>query len=209
MKNLLLGLLFILYSYAETSAQFTKGTHFVGATIEGSGNFSSSKFTEDTKFNERRNDLSLSLQWGIFTRDHFVAGVGIDGRTIPLRQVSHPDGNTHKILSTNYGIAPFVRWYKPVFNRLAFFVQPSLGAHWNRQSSIVGVEDKSFSASLMVKPGVSYRLGQRFALEADLNIFGMGLTYTTSDSQNSFRFASHMTSSLQSLFGLRGAFYLN
>ncbi|WP_345026703.1 hypothetical protein [Ravibacter arvi] len=210
MKSIYLCLFFWACTFLTAEAQIEKGTHFLGATVQGSGYFTKLSSPGHPNARVQQQILSLALQWGMFAKENFMFGVGLSGSLVPYRSWSDASGGSDfKQRISRYGVAPFVRWYKPVFNKLSLFVQPSIGVDWSKTTYSRSATEKSFATRLMVSPGISYRVGKRFAVEADLNIFSLGLSYNKTDTGSSFAFSSHMSSSLPSVFGLRGAFYLN
>lgn len=201
----------------EANGQIEKGTRFWGGTIEGSGSFYSSKSEQLTQ-KTQSNKVALKAQWGIFAKPNFMLGVGAQLGLQPVssksERISGPSENINR--EYLYSLAPFVRWYKPLTGKISLFVEPALSVgliHYrHRFSDSVSEGDSKadrFQSALTVVPGISYRLGKRFALETDLNILRLGVNYTSGSSYREFRFASSVSSGITSYFGLRGAFYLN
>ncbi len=209
--------LFLALCSYETSGQIAKGTLFWGGTIEGSGRFFSSKSDQQTQTNQS-NKVALKAQWGLFLKPDFMLGVGVQAGLQPVSSESRRNNSvTHSInREYHYSLAPFVRWYKPVSGKVSLFIEPALAvgfAHHKQQFRDNTSEGRSkadrFQSALTVVPGISYRLGKRFALETDLNILSLGVNYTSGDNYREFRFASSVSSGITSYFGLRGAFYLD
>lgn len=201
----------------EASAQIEKGTQFWGGTVSGSGSFSSSE-NENGAGSSSKNDLELRLQGGVFTKSNFMVGVGAQGSFYPETMETNAMNSLSRRTNTTsiYSLVPFVRWYKPLNERFSLFLEPSLSAgfRFSRNTSSGGFGEsrstgEEFRSSLNVVPGISYRLGKRFALEADVNILRLGLDFNSGKDYSSFRFASSVSSGINSYFGLRGAFYLN
>lgn len=218
MKTLLIcsSFLFALTAF-EAKAQIEKGTQFWGGTINASGNTQNTKHAEEVSSKSNQHRIGLGVQWGTFVKSNFMVGVGINGHLNPSRSV--PGAYETKNISYSYGVAPFVRWYKPVIPRLSIFAEPSLNvlfSTYQRKSYTANVlsgksSSNEFSTGLRIKPGISYRVGERFALESDLNIFSLGLNYSggSSSDNRTISFASSFSSGITNLFSLRAAFYLN
>lgn len=217
--KILLACSFVLLvlSGVEVKAQIEKGTQLWGGTISASGNTQTTEHAEDVSSKSNQHRIGLGVQWGTFVKSNFMVGVGVDGYLNPLNNVS----GTYELKnnSYSYGLTPFVRWYKPVIPRLSIFVEPSVNVlfstqQWRSYTANVPSEKSSssgFSTGIRVRPGISYRIGERFALESDLNIFSLGLNYSGGGSSGSqaISFVSSFSSGITSLFSLRAAFYLN
>ncbi len=210
-------LLCVVLTGYEASGQIEKGTRFWGGTIEGSGSFSSSK-SEGTTLKVQSNNIVLKVQWGMFAKPDFMFGIGAQADLLPASSQSESNDGFAKNISSQYrySLVPFVRWYKPLTERISLFVEPALAVglvHFpHRYIGIAGESgsnNNGFNTSLTVVPGISYRLGERFALETDLNILRLGVDYSSGDSFREFRFASSVSNGITSYFGLRAAFYLN
>lgn len=211
-----LCLLFIAIASYEANGQIEKGTRFWGGTIEGSGSFSSLKGEQQTR-KAQSNEVALKAQWGMFAKQNFMFGVGAQLKLYPYSIESTGNNSyTQNRLEQTYSLVPFVRWYKPLTEKISFFVEPALAAgmtSYRTKNIQVSFENRSedhrFRSSLTVVPGISYRLGKRFALEADLNVLSLGVNYVSGEGYREFRFASSVSSQISSYFGVRGAFYLN
>ena len=209
-------LLFIAITCYEANGQIEKGTRFWGGTIEGSGRFSSLKGEQLTR-KIQSNKVAVKAQWGMFTKQNFMFGIGAQLALMPYSMESTGNNRyAESHLEQTYSLVPFVRWYKPLTERISFFVEPALAAGITnyRTKSTAGTSETlikldRFRSSLTVVPGISYRLGKRFALEADLNILSLGVNYVSGDGYREFRLASSVSSEISSYFGVRGAFYLN
>lgn len=211
------SLLFLALCGYETTGQGAKGTQFWGGTIEGSGNFYASKAGGSTQ-KTQSNKVLLKAQWGLFTKPNFMFGVGAQLGLQPYASKSG-ESNAHveNISRQNsYTLVPFVRWYKPLTGKILLFVEPALAAglvHYRHSFttnfSEGGSKADRFQSALTVVPGISYRLGKRFALETDLNVMRLGVEYASGSGYREFRFDSAVSSGITSYFGLRGAFYLD
>lgn len=207
--------------HLETKGQIEKGTQFWGGTIHSAGTFANEKKSELATDKSNEVLLGLKLQWGKFMRQDFMFGVEINGE-FDLRRTRF-DAMTQKYNYGTYGISPFLRWYKMVLPRFYVFAQPYITAKITRLAGSTDLESgdgsgtttnntsHEFGAGLGVVPGISYRVGERFALESDINLFGLDLTYRNigSSGSSSLRLGSYLSSRLNSLFTLRAAFYLN
>ncbi len=210
-------LLLAALSGYEASGQIAKGTRFWGGTVEGSGSFFSSKSEQMTQ-KSQSNKVALKAQWGLFAKPDFMLGLGVQLGLQPFVSKSgESDAYVENInRQYSYSLAPFVRWYKPLTGKISLFVEPALAVglvHYRHRFTTNISEGSSkadrFQSALTVVPGISYRLGKRFALETDLNILRLGVEYASGDDYREFRFASSVSSGITSYFGLRGAFYLD
>lgn len=218
MKKLLYSCLAIfLVLSLKAQDPIEKGTQFWGGTIGASGNFSTAKYAETgDNWKGSAHSISLKIQWGTFVKPNLMLGVGAQGLFQPNTNQSEQSGSKYSNQAYHYSFSPFVRWYKPVTDRFCLFAEPALSVGWINQrikSTSVGQtlisKESTFNTGLNVVPGLSYRLGKRFALEADLNIFQLGLNYSGSGSYKGLSFSSSLSSEINSYFSLRGAFYLH
>lgn len=218
MKQLLVfAIMICLMTAFEARGQISKGTTFAGWSLEALGrNFQRERdFADDYK--STNHTVKLGIQWGKFTRDNFLLGVGLIGAGFWNRD--NYENNTVKLNDYQYGIQPFLRWYKPVFSKLYVYAEPSLtlgiytSKEINETQNGVRATTKSnnYAGSIGIAPGISYRIGEKFALEAAINLFTLKVDYLGGDDlEGSLLVVNASASSrFNSLFSVRGAFYLN
>ena len=204
-------LLLALCQPRQAYAQFEKGTGYWGGTISSEGNANSIRPEGDggTTNKVGTHSISVKLQGGTFVRDNFMVGVGLAGSW--RSAYGKTSGGNVAPSSTSaewltYEIVPYARWYRVLHKDFSAFLEASVGVGEERQ---IKPSYKTFVASMNIVPGVSYRLGRRFALEADINVLQLGLNYKQNKSARDVYFNTSWSSSLSSYFSLRGAFYLN
>lgn len=212
-KILLLGVLGSLYLPIAAKAQLQKDTKYVGATLHFNGS-NTRHNSEDLNGSSKSNSLALfpSFQYGKIVHDNVMFGVGIGGDIsfYTLTSNSFPV-DKWKLSDQKFSLSPFVRHYKPLSPKWAVFIQTALDlSYLHYRSSNAGVTDKEngWGAGVRVNPGVSYWISPRFALESDINLLSLGLSYQKFMGSDRVNFNSVATSNLNSYFSVRASWYL-
>ena len=218
-KNLLLGILGYLCLSVPVKAQLQKGTKYVAATISSTGNGQHYKDRKDNS-SGKINQISVnpSFQFGKFISDNKMIGVGAGANLNFIKQKStttfHSD--TYKNNYAAYTLSPYIRHYKPLNTKWAIFLNSSVNLSylhskrdiWDYDIWLRDVKRDGYSAGITINPGISYWISPRFALESDINLLSLGVTYQDFDKVKSFTFRSVATSNLTSYFSVRASWYL-
>ncbi|MEM8509195.1 MAG: outer membrane beta-barrel protein [Bacteroidota bacterium] len=137
------------------------------------------------------NSFSFNPLVGYALSNNFVVGLGLGySRGVNEDANTDVDGVTTEFESetTTYSIFPYARKFFSVSPNFAFFLQGEA-----RYNTISNESDRTFGDTVTnsssegdswffgIRPGVTYFVSKRFALEANLGTLG----YTTSDTENS------------------------
>jgi hypothetical protein len=217
--NLLIGVLGILWLVLPAKAQLQKGTKYVAATISSTGNGQHHKDRKNN-YSEKVNQISVnpSFQVGKFINDNKMIGVGAGANLNFIKQkyISPYGTDTHKNNYATYTLSPYIRHYKPLNTKWAIFLNSSVNLSYLHSNSDIwdydywmrSVKRDGYAGGITVNPGISYWISPRFALESDINVLSLGVTYQDFNNVKNFTFRSVATSNLTSYFSVRASWYL-
>ena len=190
-------------------AQVVKGTKYWGAGVSLSG--SNSHVTQDnTDYEYKGGQISFapSLQFGNFYKTNRLFGVELSTTYTGFSYKSQ-DGDKEKQNSTRVGLSPFLRQYKTLGTKWFLFLQEAVPLGYTFHKNDFNTNDKNgFDAGITIKPGVSFKVSDRFLIESDINLLSLGLIYSDQPGGKSFSFQSSISSGIQSTFGIRAAWFL-
>ena len=136
MKKIILAVLPLLFCSLNVFAQLEKGTFLLGG---GLGYSSTSSQTEDDVSGTREitnSVFSISPDVGYFFKPKWVLGLSIpissSDRMTTLTSSSVSETQENSALTTNFGVAPFVRKYISVSEVFSFFLQARVGYYQSR-----------------------------------------------------------------------------
>jgi Outer membrane protein beta-barrel domain len=130
----------------------------------------------------------ISPRIGYFVAENFVVGLeGTYGSTKQVGITYRPTGSVEQTTKNSYfGIGPFMRYYKPLSAKTAFFVHLSAG--FGGDKTKVEVKDTTSSTSLpetknsrinvSLVPGFTYFPSEHWGLEIMTNAFMVGYSRT-------------------------------
>ncbi|TDE18504.1 hypothetical protein [Dyadobacter psychrotolerans] len=195
-------------------AQVQKGTKYLAATISFDGyNFRPSGYAVQQTVSSQFT-ISPFLQAGKFFKDNRMAGIGL-GSSNYIFSVSNNDGQNiskNRQSRNAYTLAPYVRHYKPLNTKWAVFLNTSAEisflslrykANGSRES------DNGYGVGVKVVPGISFWVTPRFALESDINLLSLGVSYSDIVDVKSINFNSAVTTNLNSYFSVRASWYIH
>lgn len=167
MKKLLLvaALFFIVGgAFAQHKGKMYIGTSLMlpSQTITGvpypEGSFTTG-FNSSRIGDERITTFGVAPEFGVFVSDHVVLGI-----VAGYNHVNVKDGNT----SNAYGVNPYMRYYFWVGDRLGLFLQPGV----SYISSKISGQNTNNVFYAGIKPGIDYKLSERFDLVAHFGNLG-------------------------------------
>jgi outer membrane immunogenic protein len=190
-----ISLLFLLLSF-RSSAQVTKGQIVVGGTISYSNQKNS---TKDTVFRNTNKEqfYNFSPQVGYAVKNNLVIGLNMgysNSKSSYEHYLSNNLSNQNKIYNKSFSIGPFVRLYKPLNEKLLIFAD--VRSYW-MVNKVKQMNDfdyypdnnnnnyKSHGIYLYARPGITYFLTKKFALELLAPGIGGGKTILKKDSPTS------------------------
>jgi hypothetical protein len=153
--------------------------------LGGNLNFGTSNqdFSSETNQNINKNTLfRIQPRFGYFVVNNVEIGIALDythvnQNSLQQRQPVTESENT----TTTFGIIPYIRGYKSINKNLLLFVQGEIGystiqsEFQNNSRNISTGSGNEFRIG--IKPGITYFISKRMALEASLG----GLTYNNSN----------------------------
>jgi len=172
-KFTLLSIAIFLFA-SITKAQITRGSTFIG----GSLNFSSDKNepSATTDVETTNSSWAVRPQIGKAIRENKIAGIFLNFGGAINKQARFPS-DLAQTKNEFYGGGIFFRNYFPIANRFYLFGDASLGVvsvknenlFDNGTTRFVAYNSKSIQSSLYVSPGVSFAASKKVHLEAALN----------------------------------------
>lgn len=213
MKKLsLLFLAGMLFLVGSARAQLQKGTMHWGAAIAADGSLSHSKVLPNVDYKANAHNLSPSIQTGWMFKDNKMFGLRL-GSTLTFGKTT--SGLADQLEYTNtlgsLTLSPFVRHYKMINSKLAIFLQTGAEGtyYWSKSKSPDDSNhDSGFGAGLYLLPGITYFVSPRFAIESDLSLLSLGVSYSDFANWKNFNFNAGIRSSIDSYFGIRASWYL-
>ena len=213
-KYLLITLLAVLGLPGPVQAQLQKGTKYLGGTISFNGTDYRPKSDAVRQSTSSQFTINPFLHAGKFIKDNRMVGVGL-GSSNYIFWVSEDNGQTitkSRQSRNSYTIAPYIRHYKTLSPKWAVFLNTSAEASFlsiryryenNKESN------NGYAVGVKVVPGISYWITPRFALESDINLLSLGVSYSDIIDVKSINFNSAATTSLNSYFSVRASWYIN
>jgi hypothetical protein len=158
-----------------------RGTRLLGGSFAfgGNTNRSTSGFQTNSGFN-----VNLQPQMGWFVRDNVAVGLGL-GIGFSQNRFTNSFFNTPEYTqrTLSLGLRPFVRNYAMLGPRVGVFLETGLNVGFLRQANeslaATGARQewsgRTFFLQAGLRPGATYFLGRRFAVEATTGFVGFNL----------------------------------
>ncbi|EDP97148.1 outer membrane beta-barrel protein [Kordia algicida OT-1] len=182
---------------------FAKGSQFINLNL--SVNTSTSDFEGTTQTQEAKNfGFNINPSYSYAISDNFFLGLGL-GYGHNKRENEINGAADNEATTNSFQIFPYVRYYKGIGKKLAFFVQGE--TRYTNSKNEVNNQDARETNTLFfgVRPGFVFMLNKNLGLETSIGALG----YTTSNTDdlannseidtNSFNFSLN---SSNLLFGL-------
>lgn len=199
MKKLMYSLVFIFLSSSLWAQYTAQGNFMMGSTIGFSA--ANSKVTQDAgngdeeTINPTSTQFNISPSIGYFLLDDFVLGIGLDYTS---NRVDRGDGDNN--LDSDLLFGPFARYYLPITEDMAFFLESNFGFGNSTDNLEIGGEVQKISTNIFavgVGPGFTIFSSSAVGIEAlvqynyarsnfDTNIGGQKRNTTTVTNQFDF-----------------------
>lgn len=156
---------------------FKKGT----SLINGGLFFNSTKIETTTTLeqDDTRFGIGINASYAYAINDNLFLGLGL-GYTRNKRENDVPGSPVQETISNTFRVFPYIRYYKGIGKRLAFFVQGeaqfSTGKTENNGEDFI--ETDSFFVG--VRPGLTFMISKCLALETTIGALG----YTSNNLEN-------------------------
>lgn len=209
-KKLILSSLVCALFHVHANAQVEKGTGYFGATMSLTGR--NAKSPDYGNFKSNQFGINPSIQFGKFIKTNRMIGIGLGTSNNFSSSSSDPGNEKIKFSQNEYYISPYLRQYKTIGSKWAVFLTTfaKVSLLQNTAKSIGNNDSESgFSAGIGLKPGVSYWITPKFALESDINLLSVGAGYTSFADTDKFYFRSGVTTNLDGYFSVRASWYFN
>ena len=178
----------LLLSAGAAQAQLSAGHILVGGDA---GYTSNHPDDQDATLDTKTTTGSFSPRIGYFIKDNLAIGLDIQyhgTKEVKDENDTSVDGTVLKTTTTNTSalIGPFVRYYKPVGEKAAFFGHLNLGFGGEKQKTELSGRDKPTDAALLPKdvkygnvnvalrPGFAYFPTKHFGFELTTNAIALG-----------------------------------
>ena len=144
----------------------------------------------------RTTQSDFSAYVGYFVSPGVAVGVMGDYSTIEWAQDASNSFGKTITRQRGFGAAPFVRYYHPVTERFFFFVEGNAGYAGNsyrvsQSDPMQSYKTKSSGLSVNIRPGISYFIAKRWAVElllGSLTYNNMKYTDSSGESKNTDSF---------------------
>lgn len=172
-KNILF--LCIIFSTSLVSAQFRKGSLFLGGDIGGS----SLKQNSSNNTSSTQNGISIAPVFGKAIRTNLFVGVEARLTFLKNRFSSGPNNDQRQ---NSYGGGLFIRKYKQVGKGgFSLFLHGRLGGDYYKTEYAYTTPNadraRTYNIGMSAYPGVSYAVSKRFQIESGFNNV-VSLSYT-------------------------------
>ena len=194
MKTLLPIIAFLVLSFASAQEPLEKlviekGTWNIrgSASIRFSNNENGLNL-QDIVAENSLNSFSIAPSFGYTLKNNLIVGVGLqyynqknEGSTIGLN-----NNDTFKTTSNSIGLAPYVRGYKGIGKQLALYLQGEVGYNHFWDTNVQDGQNENNDSTgnnlfVGVRPGITYFLGQKLAIEASYGSLGYSYTERKND----------------------------
>ncbi len=157
-------------------AQNGKGKWLVGSVVEFSTRTGTSTLNQANPVETKSTQVSVYPRVGYFFADRWAVGIA------PGWSYNKQKGSAETNINRAYSIAPFVRYYQPVGEKLGIFGELSgisyTAGSADRNSTNGGLLLKSSSQNVnlgaYVRPGVVYFITPKIGLETSFGSLGFG-----------------------------------
>ena len=159
------------------TAQFQAGERFVSGGL--SFNFSDNKYEDANLTNHYANyNHSTSVSSGHFTKNNKAVGWSLSQSLSLEKNVYDPNllDSPRKFRYLGFGVGRFVEYYKPVFEKFALYLRPSVGLTYglgnnynyvmlnNGTSALSQSRTNTITLGLNLNAGIAWRLSPKWAL---------------------------------------------
>lgn len=177
----------ILLFASITKAQITKGSTFIGGSLNFSSDKTNPSLTTDTK--TTISNWSLRPQFGKVISANKVAGIFLNVGGSINKQKSLPS-NLAQTKNSFYGGGIFLRRYLPITNRFYLFGDGSLSSTSSKSENVfdngttrfIARHSKELQFDFSLSPGISFAATKKIYLEATFNGL-LDLSYSSSKSE--------------------------
>lgn len=173
MKKISIAILFFLSLSSAALAQHLKGKWLLGGNIESS---TRNGTLSNPAVDYKSSQLTLGPKAGYFLSDRWAVGLA------PTFSSANTKGTSDVTKAKSYSIAPFVRYYQPIGEKLAIFGELngiSYQTGWNKKTNSTGelmqhYDYRTYNVGVFVRPGIVWFVTPKFGLETSIGSLGYG-----------------------------------
>ncbi|WP_420571472.1 outer membrane beta-barrel protein [Kordia sp.] len=176
---------------------FEKGTQFVNLSLS-LGTSDSNFISETQNFDTKRTHYNINSSYSYAISDNFFIGLGLGYSHVIQEQDDRSDQVDFESKNNTYRIFPYVRYYKGIGKKLAFFIQGETRFSFSKTELENEGDWRTKNLFIGVRPGLTLILNKNLALETSIGSLG----YSSSDSKNNANAISNDYNSDSKGFGL-------
>ena len=151
--------------------------HYVGGSLSLSYN-QTGESESDAYVGEL--GFTISPQYGYAINEKWDAGLYLNYGISNERDVDN-EGDKVSVTSQKVGVTPYARYYFATVKKARFYVEGMVGFSYISESA----SSNTLGASVRFRPGVSFELNERFALELDMDFLSLGYSFSSEGGKNS------------------------
>lgn len=182
MKKTFLFLTIAIFFSFSLQAQIKKGSTMLGFDFNLGGN--NSKYQSgNTETKTSSSSFGISILAGKAMKENSFVGAELS------YGISKSKQGTSEQTNKNYGGSIWLRQYFPVAKAFYVFANGNVGAAFGNSKSNMAnsPENKSFSLSISLTPGISYQVKKSFFLDASIgNIANIFYSHSNAEQTDSF-----------------------
>lgn len=159
---------------------FEKGSQFINVNLSLRNTNSELKSQSD-EGEVKTFTLSINPSYAYAISDDLFLGIGL-GYSHSKRKdgINNNNVDYDEITTNSYQVFPFVRYYKGIGKKIAFFIQGEARySHFDTEVNVIGFSDRD-DFFFGIRPGLTVMLNKNLALETSIG----GLGYRTGKSKN-------------------------
>jgi len=173
MKKTLFSVVCMLVFAVVANAQL-----FVGGNIGFSSYGGTNKVGTITTDINKVSSFSFEPKVGYIVSENLYVGVDL---ILSTSKTKFPNGDFDK--TSEFGLAPFARYYAVRFNKFSIFAQGRLRLSFESEKNKVGADTndgpKTTNFGFSIFPGIAYEASDKIELEAYVGGFGFGFNSST------------------------------
>ncbi|MFS4468635.1 outer membrane protein [Maribacter sp. 2210JD10-5] len=172
-----------------------KGTWNLGGNFSLS--FSNNQNENESFFNENKNfSFTFLPNLGYTVKDNFIVGLGLGYGYTKSENLGNNNGEVTSSSLNEFDtfiVFPYIRTYWPVHKNLAFYIQAEgrydfvKFKNQDRLLELEGPQRTTNQIFLGIRPGITFFISDKLALETSLGSLGYRKSYFSFDNDNSER----------------------
>lgn len=158
---------------------FAKGTQFVNVNLS-LGATDSDFISETQNYNTKRFHFNINSSYSYAISNNLFIGLGLGYSYNKQKQDDRSDVSDFEDKGNTYRVFPYVRYYKGIGKKLAFFIQGETRFSHSKIERNNEENWRTNSLFIGVRPGFTLMLNKNLGLETSIGSLG----YASADSEN-------------------------